>query len=250
MRLIIRSGARAVAETVAKRIRAAVAARPSLVLGLPTGRTPIPVYRRLVAECRAGHLDLDGVTTFNLDEFVGLAAVHPGSYHAFMERHLFRAAELRAAQRHVPRGDAASPDREAVRYEAAIHAAGGFDLVVLGIGDNGHIGFNEPAPALTPATHVVRLQPGTRRANAWLFGGRSRNVPTRALTVGVGTILQARSVLLLATGRAKAGVVARALEGPITTRVPASLLQAHPNCVVVLDRAAASRLAKDRRGHR
>lgn len=223
-----------------------LAQQPSLVLGLPTGHTPIPMYRALVRAHRAGRADFSRVTTFNLDEFAGQGPGDPGSYHTFMTAHLFSRVNLRPAHTHVLNGRASDWRREIARYERLIARAGGLDLVVLGIGRNGHLGFNEPADALDARTHRVALRPGTRKANAALFGNRWQDVPTHALSMGIGTILNARCAVLLATGATKARIIARALAGPVTTRVPASLLQTHPNVIVVLDRAAAAEL--NRRG--
>lgn len=215
---------------------------PRLVLGLPTGRTPVPMYRALVALHRQTRVDFSGATTFNLDEFVGLPAAHRGSYRAFMQRNLFRHVNLNPARTHLPDGNAADPYAEAVRYDAAIAAAGGLDIAVLGIGANGHIGFNEPATELPAGTNVVKLRQSSRVGNAAAFGGDVSRVPRHAISMGVGTILSARHVVLLATGAGKAAIIRKALRGPVTTQVPASLLQLHPRVVVVLDRAAAGRL--------
>jgi glucosamine-6-phosphate deaminase len=159
-----------------------------------------------------------------------------------MREHLLDHVNLPPDRVHILRSDARDWKREARRFEADLAAAGGLDVVILGIGRNGHVAFNEPAPALEPRTHLVRLRPETRRANAALAGGAWRRVPARALSMGMATILNGRAVVLLATGSTKARIVRRALTGPITTRVPASLLQTHPNLTVVLDRAAASAL--------
>jgi glucosamine-6-phosphate deaminase len=160
-----------------------------------------------------------------------------------MAHHLYRHVNLSPKRIHLPASDARDPRKEAQRYEGAIRAAGGIDLLVLGIGSNGHIGFNEPGASLVADTHVARLAPATRRSNADAFGGDVRRVPGQGITMGTGTLLRARHVVLMAMGNQKANVVARALEGPITTKVPASLLQAHPNVTVVLDRAAAAKLS-------
>lgn len=242
MMIRVLPSARRAAEAVARLLAECLAAEPHLVLALPTGRTPVDMYSALVRLHRRGRADFSRATTFNLDEFVGLAAETRASYRAFMRRHLLDHVNLAAGRAHVPRGDAQSPAREAARYERAIADSGGLDIAVLGIGANGHIGFNEPGPTLSARTHVVRLTLGSRRANRAAFGGRTANVPTHAISMGVGTILSADMVVLLATGRAKARIVQKALTGPITTRVPASLLQTHPRCLVVLDRAAAGGL--------
>lgn len=231
------------ASALARRVAAAVALKPNLVLGLPTGRTPVRFYSELVAVVARGDISLSDVTTFNLDEFVGLPPSHPGSYRHFMEAHLFGRADVARENINFLRGEAEDLAAECERYEAAIEAAGGIDIQILGLGTNGHIGFNEPAGALEARTHRVVLEPETRRNNAALFGGDPDLVPREALSMGMGTILHARSIVLLATGRSKAACVERLLNGPITTRLPASFLQIHPAVDVVLDEAAAANLA-------
>jgi glucosamine-6-phosphate deaminase len=244
MHVAVHGTAIAAAEFLADRIVAAIAARPTLTIGLPAGRTPVDLYRALVERHRARRVDFRQVTVFNVDELVGVRDDRAGTYGAFMTRHLFAHVNLAAERIHLPNGNARRPAAEAQRYEAEIGRAGGLDLVVLGLGGNGHIAFNEPAATLTADTHVARLLPATRRANAASFGGHWRQVPRHGITMGMGTLLRAREVVLLATGASKAGIVARALEGPIATRVPASLLQTHPNATAVLDRAAAARLRR------
>jgi glucosamine-6-phosphate deaminase len=224
---------------VADDISRALASNPGLVLGLPTGRTPIPLYRELVALYRAGRVDFSRAITFNLDEFLGIAADDPRSYHAFMRRHLFDRINLPRRRVHLLNGRAAIVARECERYERAIARAGGIDLQILGLGTNGHVGFNEPGGALVARTHRTRLSPSTRRANAGLFGGRMGDVPREALSMGMGTILGARRIVLIATGASKAGCVRRMIEGPVTTRLPASFLQLHSNAEIWLDRAAS-----------
>jgi len=230
------------ATELARVVAGALVVNPRLVLGLPTGRTPVPFYRELVALYRAGRIDFSRATTFNLDEFVGLPPADPGSYCAFMDRHLFDHVNLRRRAIHFLDGGAADAAAECRRFEQLIRRAGGIDLQVLGLGANGHVGFHEPARTLQARTHRTRLRPTTRRANASLFDYRLSRVPRQALSMGMGTILGARHVVLLATGAAKAACVKRVVEGAITTRVPASLLQLHPHAEVWLDRAAAAKL--------
>ena len=249
MQIITRSTATRAASAAAALLLARLADTPSLTIGLPTGHTPIPLYRALARAHRAGRADFSKAVTFNLDEFAGLGAGDPGSYHSYMTSHLFSQVNLRAGHTHVLDGRAKDWRAEAARYEGLIARAGGLDIVILGIGRNGHLGFNEPGATLASRTRRVALRPQTRRANAALFGDRWQDVPTHALSMGIGTILTARCAVLLATGASKARIVSRALTGPITTRVPASLLQVHPHVIVVLDRAAAGALPADiRRG--
>jgi glucosamine-6-phosphate deaminase len=244
MQFTVHASAEAASRALAAFLADAITHHPKIVIGLPTGRTPVQLYGALVALHRAGRADFRRVTIFNVDEFVGLPDGHPGAYAAFMRQHLFQHVNVAPDHIHMPRSGAGDPRREARRYEAAIAAKGGIDIMVLGIGANGHIGFNEPGASLPADTHVARLWPATRRANAASFGGNWRTVPRLGISMGVGTLLRARHVVLLATGASKSRVVRRALEGPVTTRVPASLLQLHPDAIVVLDRAAAAGVSR------
>lgn len=244
MRVRVLPDAEAVARVLAHDIARRLARNLRLVLGLPTGRTPIPLYRELVRLHREGRADFSRAMTFNVDEFLGLAGSDPRSYRAFMQRHLFDHVNLPPRRIHFLDGTARDVHRECVRYERAIDRAGGIDLQILGLGANGHIGFNEPARALVAQTHVTALRPATRHANAALFEERLRDVPHQALSMGMATILHATRIVLMATGLSKARCVARMIEGPLTPRVPASFLQLHRNAEVWLDRAAASRLKR------
>jgi glucosamine-6-phosphate deaminase len=230
---------RVLAQMLASDVAATLVAKPDLVLGLPTGRTPLILYEELSALAGAGQADLSQATTFNLDEFLGLPADHPGSYRQYMDAHLFRRVPSGPAHIHFLDGAARDVDAECRRYEVAIADAGGIDLQILGIGSNGHIGFNEPGPHLIARTHRVVLRPETRRANLALFGGVLEHVPTEALSMGMATILQARRLVLLATGRSKAACVRGMIDGPLTTLLPASFLQLHRDTEVLLDEAAA-----------
>jgi glucosamine-6-phosphate deaminase len=238
-RVIILATEEAAASAAATWIAQLLTATPDVVLSLPAGRTPLSLYAALVARHRAGQADFSRAATFGLDEFVGLRPADRRSYHALLRRHLLDHVNVRRARTFTLNGAAADWRREVDAYERKLAAVGGLDLAVVGIGRNGHIGFNEPAGRLEARTHRVRLRAETRRANAAQFGGRLRDVPAYALSMGMGTILSARGVLLLAFGRHKAATVRRALTGPVTTQVPASLLQLHPNALVVLDREAA-----------
>jgi glucosamine-6-phosphate deaminase len=211
---------------------------PDSVLGLPTGRTVAPVYDFLAKL----HPDCSRVHTFNLDEFVGVSPQHPGSFRTFMEQHLFTKVNLSTRRVHLLDGTAPDLDAECLRFERDIAAAGGIDLLVLGIGVNGHIGFNEPGRELKARTHRTPLRPATRRANASLFGGRASNVPHEALSMGIGTILSARTIALIATGPSKACAIRRLVRGDVTTTVPATFLQLHPRVQLILDKEAAARL--------
>src|SRR5712692_5595288 len=242
IRVRVFEDAAALARACARDIARALASRPDIVLGLPTGRTPIPLYRELVRLHHSGHADFRRATMFNLDEFLGLDARDPRSYRAFMQRHLFDHVDVAPRRIHFLNGASRDVSRECERYERAIRRAGGIDLQILGLGMNGHIGFNEPARALVARTHCTRLTPGTRRANAALFGGRVSAVPREALSMGMATILQAERIVLVATGASKARCVERMIRGPVTPRLPASFLQLHRNAEVWVDGAAAGNL--------
>jgi glucosamine-6-phosphate deaminase len=242
MRVRVFRSADALASALAANMAAALRDNPAVVLGLPTGRTPIPLYRELVRLHRAGRADFSRATTFNLDEFLGLSGTDPRSYRGFMQRHLFDGVNLSPRRIHLLNGATRDAAAECRRYERAIDRAGGIDLQILGLGANGHIGFNEPARALIASTHATRLTPATRRANAGLFDNRVSAVPREALSMGMATILHARRIVLLATGAAKARCVARMIEGPVTPRLPGSFLQLHRCAEIWLDRAAAGDL--------
>jgi glucosamine-6-phosphate deaminase len=199
------------------------------------------VYAKLVRMHRETKLDFSLCTTFNLDEYVGLAPDDPRSYRHYMNEHFFQHVNFDLRNTHLPNGQAADIDAECRNYEAAIAKFGGIDLQLLGIGQAGHIGFNEPLSALRSRTRVKALTPTTLEQNAPFFGGEDK-VPRRAITMGVGTILDARRCLLLATGREKADIIAKAVEGPITAMISATALQLHPRCTVVVDEAAAGAL--------
>jgi len=220
--------------------------KPKSVLGLPTGQTALAIYDALVGLHRAGRADFSQVHTVNLDEFVGLAPTDSRSFRGFMERHLFRLVNLPADHVHFLDGSARDTGRECARFERLIADLGGIDLQLLGVGRNGHIGFNEPAQDLQLRTHRVRLQLDTRRANAGPFGGRVSEVPREALSMGMATILQATSIVLVALGGSKAPAVASVFSGRISTAKPVSFLQLHPNVTVIVDRAAAVNLSRAR----
>jgi glucosamine-6-phosphate deaminase len=242
MRVRVFTTAEALGRALALDVARRLVEKPDIALGLPTGRTPIPLYRELVRLHGAGRADFRRAATFNLDEFVGLAPDDPRSYHAFMRRHLFDHVDLSRRRIHFLNGAARDVARECRRYEDAIVRAGGIDLQILGLGGNGHIGFNEPGDALVARTHCTRLTPATRRANASLFGNRVSAVPREALSMGMATILYGKRIVLLATGAAKARCVQRMIEGPVTPRLPGSFLQLHRHAEIWLDRAAATNL--------
>ena len=232
----------ALSAALATHVLELIVARPSLVLGLPTGRTPLGLYRELRERSGGDLIDWSRVRSFNLDEFAGLDGANPNSYRAFMQAELFDQVSIDPHNIGFLNGGAVDLRTECRRYEDAIQSAGGIDLQVLGIGANGHIGFNEPADGLCATTHIAELEEESRAANAQRFGGDWTTVPERALSMGMSTILGAHQIILIATGDEKADAVRGMIEGRITTRLPASLLQVHSRVTVMLDRLAASKL--------
>lgn len=232
------SAERLAARLVGDRIRA----KPDLVLGCATGGTMEGIYDELVRQHEDATLDFAEVRTFNLDEYVGLEPDDPRSYHHYMHERLFSRVNLKPGHCHLPLGAAADLEQEALSYEALIKVSGGIDLQLLGLGRTGHIGFNEPLSSLMSRTREKALAPVTRQQNAPMFGGDPEAVPPRALTMGVGTILEAREIVMVVTGEHKSEILARATEGPITSMVSATALQLHPHCVVMVDEAAAQHL--------
>ncbi len=241
MEVVIRPTAETATDLVARVITRELRDNPRLVMGLATGRTMEAVYAQLVQMHRDEGLDFSGCRTFNLDEYVGLPGSHRNSYRHYMNHNLFLNVNVDLANTHLPDGAAADIEAECERYERLIAECGGIDLQLLGIGLAGHLGFNEPVSSLRSRTRIKVLSPVTRTQNEPLFSP-PEEMPRRAITMGVGTILEARRCLLLATGEDKAEIVARAIEGPVTSMISATALQFHPHCVVVLDEAAASRL--------
>lgn len=232
------AAARAAATIIADTLRE----NPQALLGLATGGTMVPVYAELAAMVARGAVSLAEAASFNLDEYVGLPPDHPQSYRFFMNRHLAQPAGMDPARMEVPSGSAPDPQAEAVRYEAALAARGPVALQLLGLGGNGHIGFNEPGSTATSRTRVVTLDARTVADNARFFGA-GETVPEQAISMGVGTILDARRILLVATGPGKAEAVRAMLEGPVGPDCPASFLRRHGAVDVVLDRDAAALLA-------
>jgi glucosamine-6-phosphate deaminase len=234
------------AEEVAHLIRCRAVERRAVVLGLATGSTPLPFYEALIRLHREG-LSFSNVITFNLDEYLGLNAHHPQSYHSFMWSHLIAHLDMLPENFHIPDGEIpeADIDTHCEAYEARITEAGGIDFQILGIGRTGHIGFNEPGSSIRSRTRPVHLDPVTRQDAAANFGGLE-HVPKRAITMGCGTILEAKRIALLAWGEAKASIVERALHGPVTDELPASYLQTHPNCGFYLDPFAGAFLETGR----
>jgi glucosamine-6-phosphate deaminase len=243
MEVIIKENYEEISKEAAEIIRDAIHLKPNLVLGLATGSTPIGTYKELIQMHEAGELDFSKVVTFNLDEYVGLPSTHDQSYHYFMHENLFNHINTNPANVHVPSGVVEDFDRYCQWYEDEIAKAGGIDLQVLGIGSDGHIGFNEPGSSLASRTRIVTLTEETIKDNSRFFESMD-DVPKFAITMGVGTIMEAGLCLLLANGEKKADPVEALVEGPITSQVTASALQMHPNAPVIIDEAAASKLKR------
>lgn len=243
MRVVILKNADEVSKRAAEVIAGVVNRQPKAVLGLATGSTPLATYQRLTELYATGQISFAQTTTFNLDEYVGLSAEHLQSYRHFMQTNLFQHVDLAQERCHVPDGLANDYDAYSHEYEARIQRAGGIDLQLLGIGTDGHIAFNEPGSSLASRTRLKALTEQTRRDNSRFFGSLDE-VPRLAVSMGVGTILQSRQILLLATGAGKAGAVRAFIEGPVTSQITASALQLHPSVIVVLDEAAADWLER------
>jgi glucosamine-6-phosphate deaminase len=241
MEVVILPTPEAVAAAGAEIVARLVRARPGAVLGLPTGATARPVYAELVRRHRDEGLSFARATTFNLDEYVGVAPDHPGSFRRYMEDAFFSQVDLPPERAHVPDGFARDVPAACDAYEAAMAAAGGLDLVLLGLGEDGHIAFNEPTSSFASRTRIKTLSASSRAANQAAFGAEP--LPDHVITMGLATILDARRCVLLATGTRKAAAFAAMVEGPLTSMLPASALQLHANATVIADEAAAARLA-------
>ena len=241
MKIYVTEDYQAMSRKAASLLAAHVILKPDCVLGLATGSTPIGMYKELIAGYEAGDLDFSKVRSVNLDEYAGLAPTHDQSYRYFMQHNLFDHVNIDVANTNVPNGLAQHPEAECQRYNQVIRDMGGIDIQVLGMGHNGHIGFNEPADHFPLETHVVELQESTINANARFFASKDE-VPKKAMTMGIRSIMQARQILVVVSGEDKAEIVKKAFFGPVTPQVPASILQMHPNVVLVGDKAALSKI--------
>ncbi len=237
MKVCVYETAQDVARAAAMVFASEIMKRDGAVIGLATGSTPVPCYGELIKLYQNGLIDFSRVVSFNLDEYIGLSPDHPCSYRRFMNEQLFDHVNIDSANTHVP--DGVNPDPDG--YDRMIAAAGGIDLQLLGIGSNGHIGFNEPGNQFVYPTNIIPLTENTIRDNARFFGSVD-DVPRSAISMGIGTILSARRIILLATGANKTDAIKAAIEGPIVPQMPASILRVHPNCQILLDRAAAAGL--------
>lgn len=241
MKIIVADTYEEMSRLAADEIAAVMASKPNCVLGLATGTTPIGLYADLVARHQRGELSFAEASSYNLDEYRGLPGTHEQSYRYFMQDNLFDHVDINAARTHVP--DGSNPDAQAAcaEYERAIEEAGGVDIQLLGLGHNGHIGFNEPCGEFPKETHVVELTESTIQANSRLFDSIDE-VPREAYTMGVGTIMRAKRILVVANGAGKAEIVRDAFTGPVTPQVPASVLQFHPDVTVIVDKEAGALL--------
>ena len=244
MLVVLKKDYEEVSREAARIVAGAVRAKPQIVLGLATGSTPLGLYKELITMHGSAGLDFSGATSFNLDEYLGLPATHPQSFHYFMEQNFFSQVNLPRHRAHVPDGTITGDyDAYCAGYEKSIRAAGGIDLQILGIGRNGHIGFNEPTSSLASRTRLKALSRETIEDNRHFFA-ENEEMPKCAITMGIGTILDSKRVLLLASGRSKAAAVAKAIEGPITSSVSASALQLHPDVTFIVDEEAAYSLTQ------
>jgi glucosamine-6-phosphate deaminase len=241
MRILVCDNYEAMSKKAAEMILSQITLKPDAVLGLATGSTPIGMYDELIKMYEAGRVDFSQVRTVNLDEYYNLPKSNDQSYDYFMRHHLFEAINIPTDAIEIPNGMADDVAEECQRYERAIEALGGVDIQVLGIGHNAHIGFNEPADHFEAMTHLVNLKASTIEANARFFASEA-DVPKQALTMGVGTILKAKKIMLLATGEGKAEAIYNVVYGQVTPEVPGSILQFHDDVVLILDKEAASRL--------
>lgn len=247
MRIIVAKDYKEMSRKAANIISAQIIMKPDCVLGLATGSSPIGTYDQLVEWYEAGDLDFSQVSSVNLDEYRGLDHDHDQSYYYFMHKHLFDRVNIDPANTHVPDGTEPDAQKECRRYEALIESYGGVDLQLLGLGHNGHIGFNEPAPVFDKATHCVDLTESTIEANKRFFASAD-DVPRQAYTMGIGTIMKAGKILVVVSGADKADIVAKAFYGEVTPEVPASILQFHPDVTIVADEAAASKILQQNAG--
>lgn len=233
MNYILTNSYEAMSKKAASLICAQILMKPVCVLGLATGSTPIGAYKQLAALFKAGEVSFKDVSTVNLDEYCGLEDAHPQSYRTYMNYNLFNHIDIEKHNTYVPDGMAENFTKECAKYDKTIHELGGIDLQLLGIGNNGHIGFNEPGEEFVMDTHRVLLSEDTISANSRFFENEISNVPTAALTMGLRGIMHARKVVLLACGKAKLEIIDRALYGPVTPKLPASILQLHPDLTVI-----------------
>jgi glucosamine-6-phosphate deaminase len=246
MRLIEAKDYNEMSQKAAEIIIDQVKKKPDSVLGLATGETVLGTYAVVVNDHQQNKTSYQHIHTVNLDEYIGLGPDHPNSYHYYMNHHLFRYIDIPTSQTHIPNGLADDVKTECKRYEELIEKLGGIDLQVLGIGRNGHIGFNEPGTSFDSTTHIVELAQSTRQANSRFFS-RLEEVPTHAITMGIATIMKSKKIILLASGEKKAHIISQLFEGEVTTNIPASILKTHPNVIIIADQEALSLVNEEQR---
>lgn len=241
MKILVVKNYDEMSKVAAKELAVVISKKPEATLGLATGGTPVGMYKELIDMHKNGELDFSKVTTVNLDEYVGLSGEHDQSYRYFMDSNLFNHVNIRKEYTYVPNGLAEDMLKECVNYDKRIEELGGIDVQVLGIGSNGHIGFNEPSDKLSLGTHVTDLAESTIEANSRYFVSKEE-VPTKALTMGLGAIMKAKKILLMVSGESKAEIMDKVVNGKITTQVPASFLQMHKDVVLIIDEDAARKI--------
>lgn len=241
MKILVVKNYDEMSKVAAKELAEVISKKPESILGLATGGTPVGMYKDLIDMHRNNSLDFSKVTTVNLDEYVGLSGEHDQSYRYFMDSNLFNHVNIRKEYTYVPNGLAEDMHQECVNYDKRIEELGGIDVQVLGIGSNGHIGFNEPSDTLSLGTHVTDLAESTIEANSRYFASKEE-VPTKALTMGLGAIMKAKKILLMVSGESKAEIMDKVVNGKITTQVPASFLQMHKDVVLIIDEDAAKKI--------
>lgn len=241
MKILVVKNYDEMSKVAAKELAGVISKKPEATLGLATGGTPVGMYKELIDMHKNGELDFSKVTTVNLDEYVGLSGEHDQSYRYFMDSNLFNHVNIRKEYTYVPNGLAEDMLKECVNYDKRIEELGGIDVQVLGIGSNGHIGFNEPSDTLSLGTHVTDLAESTIEANSRYFVSKEE-VPTKALTMGLGAIMKAKKILLMVSGESKAEIMDKVVNGKITTQVPASFLQMHKDVVLIIDEDAAKKI--------
>lgn len=239
MRVIITVNYDEMSKKAAEIVKKQIKEKPNTVLGLATGSTPLGMYKHLIEMYKRGEIDFSNVITFNLDEYIGLSPDHPQSYHYFMFHNFFNHINIKKENVHIPNGIAEDLEEECRKYEEEIEKAGGIDLQILGIGINGHIGFNEPDESIETKTHVVTLTEKTINANKRFFKS-AEEVPRKAITMGLGSIMKAKKIVLLASGKNKAEAIKETIKGQLTTKVPATVLALHPDVTIIIDKEAAS----------
>lgn len=239
MRVIITVNYDEMSKKAAEIVKKQIKEKPNTVLGLATGSTPLVMYKHLIEMYKRGEIDFSNVITFNLDEYIGLSPDHPQSYHYFMFHNFFNHINIKKENVHIPNGIAEDLEEECRKYEEEIEKAGGIDLQILGIGINGHIGFNEPDESIETKTHVVTLTEKTINANKRFFKS-AEEVPRKAITMGLGSIMKAKKIVLLASGKNKAEAIKETIKGQLTTKVPATVLALHPDVTIIIDKEAAS----------